>query len=334
MTIATIPRKSIPYNGEEVPVCELEIINFSRLLSQEQTEIKKLLRCCQDAGFFYLDLEDIDGKRMLEDHQRLLALMRRFFNSPHDEKNEIGLPSLEHGYEPVGNHTGVLEGTMDGYEILQVSRDEIRMPNPNLPSIVHNTRDIKTFSDFIGGSNIITKTILSCLSTAFGLSGEARFENAHRNEHKSNSALAMMRYLPGDPQSSKEIGHQKHTDIGSLTLLFSEQWGLQVLPPGSDTWGFVEPKKGHAVVNVGDSLRFASGHKLFSCIHQVVPIDNVADRYSIAFFLRPENHAKFLDSQGRWVRADQWHDEKFDVFKATHAEQKLVNSMLVGGMEG
>jgi hypothetical protein len=25
--------------------------------------------------------------------------MRRFFNSPDDEKNEIGLPSLEHGYD-------------------------------------------------------------------------------------------------------------------------------------------------------------------------------------------------------------------------------------------
>lgn len=223
---------------------------------------------------------------------------------------------------------------MDGYEILQVSRDEMRMLNPNLPSIVGNTDDMKTFSDFIGGSNIIAKIMLSCLSTALSLTGEDRFESSHRNEYKSNSALAMMRYLPGDPTSSKEIGHQKHTDIGSLTLLFSEQWGLQVLPPGCDTWSFVEPKAGHAVINVGDSLRFASGHRLFSCIHQVVPIDNISDRYSIAFFLRPENGAKFLDSQGRWVKAEQWHDEKFDVFKATHAEQKRVNSMLVGGMEG
>lgn len=222
---------------------------------------------------------------------------------------------------------------MDGYEILQVSRDEIKTPNPNLPSIVDNADDIKTFSDFIAGSNIITKTMLSCLSTALGLSGEARFENIHRNEHKSNSALAMFRYLPGDMKTSKEIGHQKHTDIGSLTLLFSEQWGLQVLPPGCDTWGFVEPREGHAVINVGDSLRFASGHRLFSCIHQVVPIDNIADRYSVAFFLRPESDAKYLDSQGRWVTAGQWHDEKFDVFKATHAEQRLANSVLVGGME-
>lgn len=81
------------------------------------------------------------------------------------------------------------------------------MPNLNLLSIVHNARDIKTFSDFIGGSNIITKTILLYLSTAFRLSREARFENAHRNEHKSNSALAIIRYLPGDPKSSKEISY-------------------------------------------------------------------------------------------------------------------------------
>ncbi|KAL2869025.1 gibberellin 20-oxidase family protein [Aspergillus lucknowensis] len=333
MTISLTPRRTVQHNGKEVPICDLETIDFSRLLSQEPEELNKLLLCCQDAGFFYLDLQGVDGRRMLDDHQRLLALMRRFFNSPHDEKNEIGLPSQEHGYEPVGNHAGVVEDTKDGYEILKVSRDEISTRYPNLPSIINNDDDIKTFSDFIAGSNIITKTMLSCLSTSLGLTGESRFETSHRNEHKSNSTLAMFRYLPGDMQTSKEIGHQKHTDIGSFTLLFSEQWGLQVLPPGSDTWGFVEPREGHAVINVGDSLRFASGHKLYSCIHQVVPFNNTEDRYSVAYFLRPESEAKYLDSQGRWVTASQWHDEKYDLFKATHADQRLANSMLVGGME-
>lgn len=99
MTVTISPRNTVSYNGEEVPVCKLQTIDFSRLLSHEPAEINKLLRCCLDAGFFYLDLQDIDGRWMLGDHQRLLALMRRFFNSPDDEKNEIGLPSLEHGYE-------------------------------------------------------------------------------------------------------------------------------------------------------------------------------------------------------------------------------------------
>lgn len=235
-------------------------------------------------------------------------------------------------YEPVGNHAGLLEGTKDGYEILKVSRDEISKMNPNLPSIVQSKDDMKTLSNFIAGSNVITKTMLSCLSSALGLTGEARLECSHRNERKSNTSLAMFRYMPGNSATSREIGHQKHTDIGSLTLLFSEQWGLQVLPPRSSSWGFVEPRAGHAIVNVGDSLRFSSGHKLFSCVHQVVPFNAVDDRYSIAYFLRPGNDTMFLDSQGRWVTAGRWHDEKYDVFKASDAENHQTDAILLGGM--
>ncbi|PVI04055.1 2og-Fe oxygenase family protein [Periconia macrospinosa] len=263
--------------------------------------------------------------------------MERFFNSPHHEKNEIGLPSQEHGYEPVGNHAGVDDGTKDGYEILKVSRDELsKGSNINLPSIIKDNHDVKVFDDFVAGFNIITKTMLSALSTSLGLQGGERFENLHRTNHKSNSTLAMFRYIPGDIKTSKEVGHQKHTDIGSLTLLFSEQWGLQVQRPGPqdhEKWEFIEPKPGHAVINVGDSLRFASGHQLYSCIHQVVPIDNLEDRYSIAYFLRPENEAKYKDSNGRWVTASEWHDTKYEVFQKEHQQQLGSDSILMGGME-
>lgn len=175
--------------------------------------------------------------------------------------------------------------------------------------------------------------MLSCLSTALGLKGADRFENSHRNGHKSNSTLAMFRYIPGNLDTSKCVGHQKHTDIGSLTLLFSHQWGLQVQRPGTDQWEFVAPREGHAVINVGDSLRFASGHALYSCIHQVVPMDLQEDRYSIAYFLRPESDAKYKDSKGRWVTASQWHDEKYEIFQQEHAQQKEGHIILTGGME-
>ncbi|KAJ5875003.1 uncharacterized protein N7473_011189 [Penicillium subrubescens] len=307
------------------------IIATTAWRSPSQVEVEKLLQCCKNAGFFYLDLE---GKRILDDHQELLTLMHRFFGSPLEQKNEIlSDPSVEHGYEPVGNHAGVVNGTKDGYEILQVAPREIEKRNPKLHSILDNEKDIATLYNFIADSNFITKTILSCLSTALGREGMARFETTHSNEKPSKSALAMMRYLPGDLKSSKKIGHLKHTDIGSLTLLFSEQWGLQILPPRSDTWEFVEPKKGYAVVNVGDSLHFASDQEeLFSCIHRVVPVDNKSDRYSVAFFLRPADDAEFVDHLGRRITAGKWHEEKFNVFEAEDAEQKM-NAILVGGMK-
>lgn len=235
---------------------------------------------------------------------------------------------------------------MDGYEILKVcsagptsvnlkltfrkvSRDEVSAGSPNLPRIIR--KDIPVFEEFIAGSNIITKTMLACLSNALSLNGADRFEASHRNDHKSNTTLAMFRYIPTN-LSEKCVGHQKHTDIGSLTLLFSEQWGLQVMPPGTTSWEFVPPRPGHAVINVGDSLRFASGHVLQSCIHQVVPMDVAEDRYSIAYFLRPESEKKYKDSEGRWISASQWHDEKYEIFKKPHVEQ-VKNSILTGGME-
>lgn len=108
MTIANTPSTSIAYNGEKVPVYELETINFSELLSAQPDEINKLRKCCEKDGFFYLDLDDIEGKRMLKDHQRLLALMRRFFKWPDNQKEEFGLLSLDHGYDlppPSFTHT-------------------------------------------------------------------------------------------------------------------------------------------------------------------------------------------------------------------------------------
>ncbi|MCJ1396722.1 hypothetical protein MMC18_009614 [Xylographa bjoerkii] len=324
-------QKPFEYQGKPVRVLELETINFSRLLSQEPAEVNKLLLLCQTDGFFYLDLQNLDGRRMLDDLQKLLAVIRRFFNSPHDAKNEIGLPSQEHGYEPVGTHAGVVDETKDGYEILKASRDELSKANPNLPSIIKG--DVGTLRDFVASSNIITKTMLACLSNALGLYGAERLENSHRNDHKSNSTLAMFRYIPGDLTKDKCVGHQKHTDIGSLTLLFSEQWGLQVQRPGMDAWEFVEPKKGYAVINVGDSLRFASGQRLYSCIHQVVPMNITEDRYSVAFFLRPDNDAKYRDAKGRMISASQWHDEKYGIFQQSHEEQKDGFTILMGGME-
>lgn len=140
-------------------------------------------------------------------------------------------------------------------------------------------------------------------------------------------------YLPTDLQTSKTVGHQKHTDIGSLTLLFSEQRGLQVKPTGMAEFGFVEPREGCAIINVGDSLVFASEQAFHSCVHQVVPFNGTEDRFSIAYFLRPESEARYKDSEGRWITAGQWHDEKYNVFQSSHDMQKTAApSILLGGM--
>jgi hypothetical protein len=227
----------------------------------------------------------------------------------------------------------VLEDKRDGYEMVKVSRDEIQRESPHIPRNIKNSSDLKVLENAISGNNIMSKAILTALSTAFGLTGAARFENLHRNHRPSTSTLAMMHYIPSDPVKDANVGHQKHTDISSLTVLFTEQWGLQIRPPGTKEFGFVEPKKGMAIINVGDSLRFASGHTFQSCIHRVVPYDYSEHRYSVAYFLRAEDDTMFQDSEGRYITSREWHDEKFMAFIASPMDQaKAPSSLLLGGM--
>ncbi|ETS81106.1 hypothetical protein PFICI_06108 [Pestalotiopsis fici W106-1] len=333
MAITNEVPRTVQWNGKNVPVYPMETISFERLLSQEPAELERVVRCCETEGFFYLDLSGIDGRRYLEDQDKTLDLMHRFFESPLEAKNQFGLISPHLGYEPVGSRTGVFADTKDGYEMIKVSRDEIQRSNPHLPDVMKNHPDIKILENGIAGCNVVTKTILSALSTGLGLSGAARFENSHRNDRPSTTTMAMMHYIPSDPTVAQKIGHQKHTDISSLTLLYSSQWGLQIRPPRAREFGFVEPKQGCAIVNVGDSLRFASGHKMQSCIHRVVPFDPTEHRYSIAYFLRAEDDTMFTDSEGRYITAGQWHDEKFFAFtNPPELQAQAPPSMLLGGM--
>lgn len=171
------------------------------------------------------------------------------------------------------------------------------------------------------------------LSDALNLSPGSRFADFHRFDQPSLSTLAMFRYPKQEPDSQGS-GHNKHTDLGSLTFLLSEQWGLQILSPDTGNWAFVEPTSLHAVINIGDSLRFLSNLALKSAVHRVVQTESMKTRhrYSVAYFLRAENDLEFVDSEGQKFCAKAWHDTKFDTFRQSHAEQEL-SSFLTGGME-
>lgn len=329
--------KTVEWQGKRVPVWSMRTVDYGLLLSQDPAEVDNVLKACIEDGYFYLDLSNIDGRRMLGDQQETLKLMHRFFEAPIEQKNEFGLISSHLGYEPQGSRTGAFgAGTKDGYEMLKVSRDEIQRGSPKVPAPIKNSGDLGILENSIGSCNTITKVILSALSTGMGLVGASRYENHHRNDKPSTTTLSMMHYLPSEVTGPKEVGHQKHTDISSLTLLFSEQWGLQIRPPGTcgaREMGFVEPKKGCAFVHVGDSLRFASGMKMQSCIHRVVPFDPKEHRYSIAYFLRAEDDTMFMDSEGRYMTAGQWHDQKFKAFTDPWMYQlQAPTTMILGGM--
>jgi isopenicillin N synthase-like dioxygenase len=182
--------------------------------------------------------------------------------------------------------------------------------------------------------------ILSRLSSQLGLTGASRFEARHADPGPSLSTLGLLRYPKHDKSAAtataapRNVGHNKHTDVGSLTFLLAAQWGLQYLSLTTKRWEFIEPRPGHAIINVGDSLRFLSGGKLASVVHRVVPLRQTQDedRYSIAYFLRMNDGGVFQDTTGKVWTANEWHDFKFGIFKnpsALDAKGRFLTGMMM-----
>lgn len=149
-------------------------------------------------------------------------------------------------------------------------------------------------------------------------SGSPSLASIHQPGETSTSCMMVQRY-PSLSKESPGAGLRAHTDVGSLTILFCGERGLQAFHPGTSEWRYVEPKKGCAVVNVGDSLRFLSNKEFQSVTHRVVPYPGttIQNRFSCAYFLRPKLDAEFLDEEGKRWKSIDWHMRKYKSYRET-----------------
>ena len=197
------------------------------------------------------------------------------------------------------------------------------------PAIDENVR---LFETFLSEVHDYTDCILSTLSKALSLPNDLK--DCHRKDRPSAANMAMLKYLAWG-SSEEQIGNMAHTDMGTLTVVFSKSDGLQAMLPGDDEWSFIQPRAGHAVVNVGDSLRFLSNGALASSLHRVVPpLDSIGkDKFSVIYFLRPEFDAKFTTHDGKQMNSVEWHNQKYALFREASVDAKQHGAMLTGRKE-
>lgn len=206
----------------------------------------------------------------------------------------------------------------------------------HLPEVV--LKNLDKFQEYMHSAHYVLLKLLECLSTAASVEAEDRYELYHPPELPSKTAMLFLHY-PGATDTASENkqeepkgGHNAHTDAGVLTLLFVDSPGLQVLSPRTNEWENVSTKPGHAIVNVGDTLRFVSRKRFRSILHRVVlPEDQVASRYATAYFLRASDQAVFTGLNGEKLTAQEWFDKKYDSFEKTLREQES-NPVATGGM--
>ncbi|KZF26755.1 Clavaminate synthase-like protein [Xylona heveae TC161] len=264
--------------GRGIETAPLETVNYERLTKNDSLEIQKLFRVAQSPGFFYLDLQrgtPQDG--YLTDLKGLYKLGESYYSQSKEVKMKDFRKDQDRGYK----------SDIDA-ETFEIAREEaFNTSSASFPASMRSHSGL--IKDFISSSHTITMTMLSHLSDSMGLEGDARFEHRHRDGQSSDCALKMESAPMWD--RLEDIPPSEHTDMGTLTLLFCDDYTTQLRIPGTeDTWAFINPKPGHAIVNVADSLQAMSDKKLLSCLHRVSqPVPGAKNRFCVLYYLRPEH---------------------------------------------
>ncbi|KAJ7751782.1 hypothetical protein DFH07DRAFT_960839 [Mycena maculata] len=230
------------------------------------------------------------------------------FAQPMDIKMKDHQGIKTKGYVPYGTFTGLKPGDWRTVEHLMLSRWDLVSALETVAPAVQAEHEL--FNIYLNRCNYVVFVMLGSLSDVLDVPSEQGFDRGHDTSKPCDTTLAMLSY-------PLDVGEtlQEHTDIGSMTE-------------------FVEPRARHAVINIGDALRFVSDKKLISCVHRVIRATGTYashHRYSLAYLRRPEQDFKYRDTDGRELTAKEWHDSKYKIYYTPHEQQD--NNVLLGGME-
>ncbi|KAK2030378.1 putative gibberellin 3-beta hydroxylase [Colletotrichum zoysiae] len=320
-------------------VANLVTVSIGKIMQCDKTAEESLLEASKDLGFFYLDVRDHTSREVTKQIEIATASALQFYGLPQSEKStwevnkdHVAGEEIIGGYKPAGVQTGSVAGKGDGFEGFLIFehalRNAARDKPVNLPKAFQEQREVIEATNQSLGD--IGRVLLDSLSRSLNLTDEQNLARHHRKGHASPTALGLLKYLPYGPES-EEVGHVPHTDIGSLSMVFSDVGGLQVYHPGKKAWVFIPPKPGHTVCNIGDSAEFLSKNVLRSSLHRVIPHPAATgkSKLTVVYLMRPETDTVFVDREGKEWRSVDWHNMKNRLF-AEDLESQASNLALTG----
>ncbi|ROV98459.1 hypothetical protein VPNG_08547 [Cytospora leucostoma] len=313
---ATFDPSKYPPFPKDIPTVKLDTFSFAELQQGDEALQDRLFHACKVRGFFYLALNGSDMSSMQRDCDDIARLSEKVFDLPEEEKEKFPMRGSLFGYKRLGATKTDAQGTPDSASFFNIAKDAIfdntdRWP---LPSIILQEKQL--IRRHMANAHRIGMKIMSVLATKIGLP-EDGFEPYHRLAEESGDHIRMTHGPPRATAHLPEIQTPGHTDFGTITILFNWLGGLQmwsessrdsfdnVVDPdataGSNSesekprWLWVEPPPpNHAIVNLGDAAVKFTGGLFCSGRHRVVPAPGEQgrfDRYSIVYFVRPEDKA-------------------------------------------
>jgi len=115
-----------------------------------------------------------------------------------------------------------------------------------------------------------------------GIAGDS--SQKFKELHDSTTGHFAAAHYPPCPRPDLARGLRVHTDPHSLSILYQEYPGMQLLKDGK--WLTVKPEVGTLTVNVGDMLQVWSNGRYKSVQHRVA-LNSTTGRFSLIFFKNP-----------------------------------------------
>lgn len=298
----------------DIKTVHLETLSLAKLVAQDQGEQQRVFEHCKTSGFFQLDLTDHEeGIQLLRDSAECARLMTKVLPTmsiedkrSYKQRDRVGVYSM--GYQvydtlsngqPKYNETVNIPTTeMLGYGDPSV----LQLPYWLSPHTELFKRSMRT-------GNKIANIVFSALEVGLQVA-PGSITAAHRIEDESDDFLRLLRY-PGVQagQPRDDLGFPAHKDFTSLGILFTWLGGLQLpvaatapsrqdatmtgpLDIREDSWRWVKPVPGTAILNIGDALEMLSNKVLTSGLHRVVRAPGKQaphDRYSVLIGTRAAN---------------------------------------------
>ncbi|KAI1499246.1 hypothetical protein F5X99DRAFT_291299 [Biscogniauxia marginata] len=305
---------------EGFPTVELQTISLAKLLNNDAVEQDRVFEECKGRGFFYLELAGCEaGEIIANDSHKIALLGEEFFKLPLSEKTKYewsGKSLL--GYKCAGATVTDKAGTRDKAEFFNIGKNDMLGPPDKMsrswPDHVINARPL--LQKYMKTAHGIGMELLGILAARLGVD-PAEIHGRHRLTELSDDHIRITRGPPRETEEMPEIQTPSHTDFGTVTILTNWLGGLQVwsesvrtalvdsgLPDVPGEWLWVKPKKGCAIINLGDAAVKYTNGVLCSGRHRVIPSPGAQGkwpRYSVVYFVRPENQSIMEQLRGEGI---------------------------------
>ncbi|KAK0235432.1 Clavaminate synthase-like protein [Armillaria nabsnona] len=305
----TINHYSPPQTTKEpLDYADLPIIDLSK--SPRPDEVRQAM---ETHGFFYVvghGLSPIDN-------QRIFDIADLAFASVSDDEKQ----RYEAKIQQTGSYQGyklrkfwhIDNGVRDEVEVYSINRDTTKRQHPE--AIRPHLAEIEAFARhnhlnvlhpilrFCILFSLHLVVLLTCqlrlLALGLGLPEDALVD-LHGYSSVGESYVRFMKYFPHsseDEEKTNGVWTKGHTDIGSITILYSQPVAALQMLTSSGEWKWVRHLENALVINAGDALEFLSGGAYRAMIHRVFqpPKDQRGyTRLGVFYFCMPDDNVKLL----------------------------------------